>query len=153
MKPCSRILSLFVVGWICAGCAMLTGQRPDPELAAQYVRSAQDLEHQGDQAAALEQYKLALTADPQNQTAKENSERLTRQLAQLADERYQLGIRNSTQWPPRQALRSARVRRPTMLSMCCVRGKAFQSWPSNTMVITNNFILSRNSMAWKTPLR
>jgi len=97
MKPYSRILSLFVVGWMCASCAMLTGGRPDPELAAQYVRSAQDLERQGDQAAALEQYKLALTADPQNQTAKENSERLTRQLAQLADERYQLGMKYHAQ--------------------------------------------------------
>ncbi len=77
----------------CAGCAMMDTSQSDPELAAQYVLRAQKLEKQGDLPAALEQYKLAITADPANSNAKENSERLTKKLANLADERYQLGMK------------------------------------------------------------
>ena len=76
---------------------MLGMQQSDPELSAQYVRSAQNLEKQGDLPAALEQYKLSLTADPGNGAAKENVDRLTQKLAQLADERYQLGLKYYSQ--------------------------------------------------------
>lgn len=77
-----------------AGCASMGGtDRPNPELSAQYLAKAQELEKQGDLPAAMEKYKLALTADPGNSSAAEGQERLSAQLAKMADERYNLGMK------------------------------------------------------------
>jgi len=97
MKRHLYLFGLIALGFFCASCAMLNMQQSDPELAAQYVNSARNLEKQGDLAAALEQYKLALTAEPENSTAKENVGRLEQKLSQLADERYQLGMKYHSQ--------------------------------------------------------
>ncbi len=79
---------------IFSGCATLLGTaKPNPKLAAQYLEKGRELEKQGDLPSALEQYKLALTADPQNEAAMQNNERLTKELSKLADARYDLGMK------------------------------------------------------------
>ena len=97
MKRHFFLIGPLVLALLCASCALMDTSQPDPELAAQYVLRAQKLEKQGDLPAALEQYKLALTADPGNSDAKKNSERLTKKLTRLADERYQLGMKYHSQ--------------------------------------------------------
>ena len=67
--------------------------KPNPKLASQYLEKGQQLEKLGDLPSALEQYKLALTADPQNEAAKQSNERLTKELSKLADARDQLGMK------------------------------------------------------------
>jgi tetratricopeptide (TPR) repeat protein len=76
------------------GCVTTAGTaKPNPALAARYFDKGRQLEGQGDLPAALEQYKLALTADPKNDAALQKSQRLTEQLSKLADERYELGLK------------------------------------------------------------
>jgi tetratricopeptide (TPR) repeat protein len=88
------IATAFLAACVSTG---LKTQKPDPKLAAQYITQAQQLEEQGDLTGALEQYKLALTVDPQNAPAEENRARLHQKLMQLADERYQLGMKYHSQ--------------------------------------------------------
>ncbi len=84
------ILSIAII----SGCVTLSSTtKPNPKLAAQYLEKGQELEKQGNLPSAAEQYKLALTADPQNQAAKQNNERLTKKLSKLADARYDLGMK------------------------------------------------------------
>ena len=79
-------------------CVTLSGtSKPNPKLAAQYLEKGLELEKQGDLPSALEQYKLAMTADPQNDAAIQNNERLTKQLSKLADARYKLGMKYHSQ--------------------------------------------------------
>ena len=59
-------------------CVTVSGTaKPNPKLAAQYLEKGEAFEKQGDLPSALEQYKLAMTADPQNDKAIQNNERLT----------------------------------------------------------------------------
>jgi tetratricopeptide (TPR) repeat protein len=75
-------------------CVTVSGTaKPNPKLAAQYLEKGQELEKQGDLTSALEQYKLAMTADPKNDTAIQSNERLSKQLSKLADARYDLGMK------------------------------------------------------------
>lgn len=97
MKRYFLQVALIILSTFLASCAMMEMTQPDPELAAQYVLRAQKLEKQGDLPAALEQYKLASTADPENGTAKESTERLTKMLSTMANERYQLGMKYHSQ--------------------------------------------------------
>ncbi|MBT8339380.1 MAG: tetratricopeptide repeat protein, partial [Desulfatitalea sp.] len=79
-----------------AGCATTksgTKAPPKSELTEKYVTTGQDLERQGDLPAALEQYKLALTVDPNHAAAKQHRDRLTDKLSKMADERYSLGMK------------------------------------------------------------
>ena len=92
MSPLIAMIVLSMV--IFGGCAKMIGTaKPNPKLAAEYLAKGQQLESQGDLAAAMEQYKLALTVDPKNETAIQNSRRLTDQLNKLADARYDLGMK------------------------------------------------------------
>jgi tetratricopeptide (TPR) repeat protein len=81
--------------FVATGCASKATQRPrtDHELAVTYLSQGQKLESQGNFSAAIEQYKLALTVDPENTEAKANHNRLAQKLTQLSDERYQLGMK------------------------------------------------------------
>lgn len=80
---------------VCCACVPGTTQtkKADPKLAAEYIAKAHQLESQGELPAALEQFKLALTVDPENIEARENHARLSTHLKKLADERYQLGMK------------------------------------------------------------
>jgi len=76
------------------GCGTMFGTaKPNPQLSAQYLEKGRQLETGGQLTEALEQYKLAVTADPQNEEAVKNSDRLTGELSRLADERYALGMK------------------------------------------------------------
>jgi tetratricopeptide (TPR) repeat protein len=94
----STILLLLMAVFL-AACSMpiFNTQKSNPKLAAQYVNQAQLLEKQGDLPSALEQYKLALTVDPGNTVAEERRAELTQKLKQMADERYQLGMKYHSQ--------------------------------------------------------
>jgi tetratricopeptide (TPR) repeat protein len=67
--------------------------RSNPKLAAQYVKKGKELEKQGAQIKAYEQYKLAVTVDPNNKEARQRSKRLALRLSKLADGRYKLGMK------------------------------------------------------------
>ena len=77
-------------------------QKANAKLANQYLTTGQQLEKQGDLPAALEQYKLALTVDPKNSSARSNQERLSKKLSKLANERYNLGMKYYSQLANKQ---------------------------------------------------
>ncbi|MEJ2038703.1 MAG: hypothetical protein P8X55_07180, partial [Desulfosarcinaceae bacterium] len=81
-----RLLLMATLVALCSACVTTTSgtKKADPKLAAEYVQKARQLEKKGDLPAALEQYKLALTADPKNTEAGENHARLAKQLNKLA---------------------------------------------------------------------
>ena len=91
------MVGLFISGVLLNGCVTFggtaTATKPDSELTAQYLKKANELETMGDLVAALEQYKLALTVDPENVQGLEGRDRLSQKLSQLADERYALGMK------------------------------------------------------------
>lgn len=97
MKRNLRIIFILCLGiaFLATACVSMKPktQKPNPALASQYIAKAQTLEANSNLPAALEQYKLALTADPENIQAKQSQARLTRKLAQMADERYKLGMK------------------------------------------------------------
>lgn len=95
MKPLSFLLFVIGPAVVLAGCAGIGTQegKRDVRLAAHYIEAAENLEKHGDLPAALEQYKLALTADPENAVAVEQHGRLSDRLSQMADERYHLGMK------------------------------------------------------------
>lgn len=101
MTPRLRIsvVPLLVVAAFLAACVSAGPKtlKPDPKLAARYITQAQQLEEQGELTGALEQYKLALTVDPENAGAEESRVRLQAKLIQMADERYQLGMKYHSQ--------------------------------------------------------
>jgi tetratricopeptide (TPR) repeat protein len=102
MKRCNQrstvvgamIAIMVLLMMMLGGCAGLSGTaKPNPKLAAEYLAKGQQLETQDDLVAAMEQYKLALTADPKNEAAMQSSQRLTDKLKKLADARYDLGMK------------------------------------------------------------
>ncbi len=88
------VIGIVLLGFFLNGCVTPKGTaKPDPKLATEYVAKAQSYEKKGDLPAALENYKLALTVDPKNPTAKKNQKRLSKMLSKMADERYRLGMK------------------------------------------------------------
>jgi tetratricopeptide (TPR) repeat protein len=71
-----------------AGCA--TTKSPET-LAKEYTAKAQQFEKQGDLVEALNQYKLVLTVDPENQLAQQKKATLEPQLKKLAEEHFKNG--------------------------------------------------------------
>jgi len=82
--------SLFLFA-VVAGCAQAP-TKPSADLPDQYISKAQEFEARGDLVEALEQYKVALTVDPQNQLAKEKASQLESSLGELAEKHYQNGL-------------------------------------------------------------
>ena len=76
---------------VVAGCAQAP-TKPSADLPDQYISKAQEFEARGDLVDALEQYKVALTVDPQNQLAKEKASQLESTLGELAEKHYQNGL-------------------------------------------------------------
>jgi len=91
MKTKARIIGVLFVFALVAGCAEAP-TRPPAELPETYITKAQELEAQGDLVKALEQYKVALTVDPENQMAKEKVGQLESKLGELAEKHYQDGV-------------------------------------------------------------
>jgi len=92
MRPMARILYSVLLLVLATGCSTLGGKSP-AQLGEEYTAKAQQYEAQGDLVEALEQYKLALTVDPENQLAKEKKTTIEEKLYQLAEEHYQIGLR------------------------------------------------------------
>ena len=90
MKTKAGIITVLLILAIVAGCGKFATKSPQ-QLANDYTAKAQEYEANGDLVEALEQYKLVLTVDPQNQLAKEKSTSIEQDLRRMAEGRYQTG--------------------------------------------------------------
>jgi len=95
------IIGVVLLLVLVVGCSQL-GTKSPAQLSEEYTAKAQKLEAQGDLVEALEQYKLVLTVDPENQLAKEKSTTINQELHNLAEEHYQTGraFYNKGQYAP-----------------------------------------------------
>ena len=93
MKKKGRIIVLLFIFAIVASCAQAPPSKPPPAHPPDhYISKAQEFEARGDLIEALEQYKVALTVDPENQLAKEKIGQIQSKLGELAEEHYQNGL-------------------------------------------------------------
>jgi len=91
MKNKAVMVGFLFLFAVVAGCAQAP-TKPSADLPDQYISKAQEFEARGDLVEALEQYKVALTVDPQNQLAKEKASQLESTLGELAEKHYQNGL-------------------------------------------------------------
>jgi len=91
MKNKAVMVGFLFLFAVVAGCAQAP-TKPSADLPDQYISKAQEFEARGDLVEALEQYKVALTVDPQNQLAKEKASQLESSLGELAEKHYQNGL-------------------------------------------------------------
>jgi nucleoid-associated protein YgaU len=91
MKTEIDILGIGLLFVFLSGCAQPTVKPPEP-VTNQYMVKAQEYEAKGDLVEALEQCKLALTIDPENQAAKEKRTKIEQELRELAENHYQTGL-------------------------------------------------------------
>ncbi|UCE56511.1 MAG: LysM peptidoglycan-binding domain-containing protein [Desulfobacterales bacterium] len=91
MKFKTGIIGIVLLITIVVGCGK-AGVKSPKKLANQYTAQGQEYEAKGDLVEALEQYKLALTVDPQNQLARDKSSKIEPKLRQLAENHYQTGL-------------------------------------------------------------
>ena len=92
MKNKAEIISVILLLILLIGCAT-TGTKSPETLAKEYTAKAQQFEEQGDLVEALNQYKLVLTVDPENQLAQQKKATLEPQLQKLAEEHYKNGVK------------------------------------------------------------
>jgi len=92
MKTKAGIVGIIILFLWVGGCATF-GTKSPKQLADEYTVKAQQYEEKGDLVAALEQYKLVLTVDPENQLAQEKRKAIEPQLNTLAEEHYQAGLK------------------------------------------------------------
>jgi len=91
MKTKIHILGIGLLFILVSGCAQPTVKPPEP-VTNQYMVKAQEYETKGALVESLEQYKLALTVDPENQVAKEKCTKIEQELRELAESHYQTGL-------------------------------------------------------------
>lgn len=91
MKNRAGIVGVLFIVAIAAGCAQVP-TKPPKDLPDQYISRAQELEAKGNLVEALEQYRVALTVDPQNKLAKEKIEKIEPTLGEVAEKHYQDGL-------------------------------------------------------------
>ena len=87
----------FAVCLVIAGCAGTEVKKEasvadKAKMIAGYLATAQQQESKGELVEALENYKLALTVDPENQTAQAKRAEIEKKLSGLADENYKAGL-------------------------------------------------------------
>jgi len=102
MKHKTGLIGVILVLALAVGCAGL-GKKSPAQLAEEYTAKAEALEAQGDMVEALEQYKLVLTVDPENQLAIEKSTTIGHELHTKAEEHYQIGLKFYNQGQYREA--------------------------------------------------
>ncbi len=90
MKNKAGIIGIVLLLALAVGCAGI-GKKSSAQLAEEYTAKAQNYEAQGNLVEALEQYKLVLTVDSENQLAKEKSTAIEQELHKQAEEHYQIG--------------------------------------------------------------
>jgi tetratricopeptide (TPR) repeat protein len=89
MKHATQMFVVICMLAILAACATTPSSS---KLGAEYLTRAQAFEKEGDLVAAYEQYQLALTVQPDNQTAKAKVDELAPQLKALAEDHHQTGL-------------------------------------------------------------
>jgi len=95
MKISAGIIGIVFLSVLIAGCATFETKPPQKtaeQLAGEYQAKARDYESKGDLVEALEQYKLWLTVDPENQVARAKSAQIGQQLKKMAESHYQSGL-------------------------------------------------------------
>ena len=92
MKNKAGIIGIVLLLALAVGCAGI-GKKSSAQLAEEYTAKAQNYEAQGNLVEALEQYKLVLTVDSENQLAKEKSTAIEQELHKKAEEHYQIGLK------------------------------------------------------------
>ncbi|MGD9302603.1 MAG: LysM peptidoglycan-binding domain-containing protein, partial [Desulfobacterales bacterium] len=102
MKHKAGLIGVILVMALAVGCAG-PGKKSPAQLAEEYTVKAKAYEAQGDKVEALEQYKLVLTVDPENQMAKEKSAILGQELRAMAEAHYRVGLKFYNQGRYRQA--------------------------------------------------
>jgi tetratricopeptide (TPR) repeat protein len=102
MKHKAGIIGFVLVLVLAIGCAGI-GKKSPAQLAEEYTAKAQDYEGQGNLVEALEQYKLVLTVDPENQLAQEKSTAIEQEVHKKAEEHYQIGLKFYNQGQYREA--------------------------------------------------
>ncbi|MDX2501597.1 MAG: tetratricopeptide repeat protein [Deltaproteobacteria bacterium] len=102
MKHKTGLIGIIVVLALAVGCAGM-GKKSSAQLAEEYTAKAKVYEEQGDMVAALEQYNLVLTVDPENQLAKAKSATIGQELNSKAEEHYQIGLKFYNQGQYREA--------------------------------------------------
>ena len=102
MKHKTGLIGVILVLTLAVGCAGL-GKKSPAQLVEEYTAKAKAYEAQGDMVEALEQYKLVLTVDPQNQLANEKSTTIGQVLHTEAEAHYQIGLKFYNQGQYRQA--------------------------------------------------
>lgn len=102
MKHKTGLIGIIVVLALTVGCAGM-GKKSPARLAEEYTAKARAYEEQGDMVEALEQYKLVLTVDPDNQLAKAKSATIGPELNIKAEEHYQIGLKFYNQGQYREA--------------------------------------------------
>jgi tetratricopeptide (TPR) repeat protein len=86
------IIFLCVIVTSCATPGIKPPRKTPQQLADQYLAKAQESEAKGDFVEALEQYKLLLTVDPENQLAQDKSTQIGQKIKRLAENHYQSGL-------------------------------------------------------------
>ncbi len=102
MKHKTGLIGIIVVLALAVGCAGM-GKKSPAQLAEEYTAKAKAYEEQGEMVEALEQYKLVLTVDPENQLAKANSATIGQELNSKAEEHYKIGLKFYNQGQYREA--------------------------------------------------
>ena len=102
MKHATGLISVILVLVLAFGCAG-TGKKSSAQLAEEYTSKAKAFEAQDDMVEALEQYKLVLTVDSENQLAQEKSATIGQELNKKAEEHYQIGLKFYNQGQYREA--------------------------------------------------
>ncbi len=93
MKSTATIMGIILLVVLTAGCEKRETEVPPPvRLPDQYLIKAQEYESEGKPVEALEQYKLALTVEPENPVALEKLSELRSRLEGLAEQHYQTGL-------------------------------------------------------------
>ena len=91
MKNKRGIIGVVILLIVIVGCAQPAVKR-QPDLAEQYTAKAAEYEAKGDLIEALEQYRLAVTVDPENQLAQEKSAEIEQELNQRAEKHHEAGL-------------------------------------------------------------
>jgi len=93
MRNTAAIIGIILLVILVMGCEKREAQTPPPvPLSDQYLIKAQEFESDGKLVEALEQYKLALTVEPQNPLALEKTSQIKSHLDGLAEEHYRTGL-------------------------------------------------------------
>jgi len=95
MKTKAGIIGIIFLCVLVIGCAAIgikPSQKTPQQLAEQYLAKAQEYEAKGDLVEALEQYKLLLTVDPENQLAQDKSTQIGQEIKRLAENHYRSGL-------------------------------------------------------------